>query len=231
MNARGRHRRRFSLAEVAITLATVAVILVVSWITGIGQPGRRAGTTATEDAAARSARTQAAVTVATSACRTARQLVNEDIVATSGAVQQWRIHVDAMSQLVSGKITLQQATAFWASTRVEGARTLAFWDQVDQHYRSAGSTCTPPHAAGQDARLLACQRRQQSADGLLARARTTLADWRMHIGAMEALRLGKLDPGKALRMWQQMWPRGAKTLQQYDTAYAQYDALPACPLD
>lgn len=231
MSARGRHRRRISLAEVAITLVTVAVILVVSWITGIGQPGRRAGTTAAQDTAARSARTQAAVATATGTCRTARQLVNEDLVATSGAIQQWRIHVDAMSQLVAGKITLQQASAFWASTRVEGARSLAFWDQVDQHYRTAGTSCTVPSAAGQNARLLTCQRRQQGADTLLARARTTLTDWRMHIGAMEALRAGKLDPGTAVRMWQQMWPRGAKTLKAYDAAYSQYDALPPCPLD
>lgn len=227
MTHHGRHRRRHLGGSLVAAVAVVAVLLGTAWAINSSRD---------EDAPDRTSRThvaaiRAALTEATDECRTARDLFTEDIVAMQGAIQQWRLHIDAMTQLVSGKIDLGQAVAFWDSTRIEGKRSLALWERVDGQYRSAQANCATPAGASATATDLEdCRARQLATDTVLRDARDTLADWKMHIRDMEALRAGKLGVKHAVRMWHQMYKRGKVALDRYDADHRQLNRAPECPL-
>ncbi len=227
MTPHGRHRKRHVVGPVSAAIATVAVLAGVWWVVNVpldqDDPSRPARTP--------TASTQAAVVRATDDCRAARELFTEDVVAMHGAIQQWRIHIDAMTQLVAGRIDLAQAVAFWDSTRVEGKRSVAMWQRADGRYATERRSCAVPQGAGGTAAgLEACRQRQDAADAVLTVARRTLTDWEEHIGHMDALRAGKLDPGHALHLWDRMYERGKVALQDYDVAYRHLEQLPECPL-
>jgi hypothetical protein len=152
-----------------------------------------------------------------------------------GAIQQWRIHVDAMTNLTAGEINLQDAVAFWDSTRIEGKRTLRLFNRIDAAYVAARAQCQSPAAvqgshsnAATD--LESCRQRQAATDVVLADARRTLAHWKMHIKDMDALRAGKLAPKPAIRKWHQMYRRGKVELARYDADHRKLDQSPNCPL-
>jgi hypothetical protein len=230
MTEHGRHRRRLSglrrmLVPTATAAAVVAVLGTAVLATSLvgADRGRRSPT-------ATAAQADTALLQATDRCRAARLQATQDLVAAGGSIQQWRLHIGAMNDLVAGKITLAQATAFWDATKVEGKRTLALWKTVDQHYRAAALTCAAPDGAPATQALQTCQRRQAAVDALLDAARGTLADWAEHIAQMDALRAGRITPAEALHMWHTMYQRGVVGLKAYDGAYRYYDGSPTCPL-
>jgi hypothetical protein len=227
----GRHLKR----HVAGRLAAAIVIIAVLFGTALAVNANRGNDTTDRTARTHLEAMRAAVARATDVCRSARELFTEDAVAMNGAIQQWRIHIDAMTQLTSGKIDLAQAVAFWDSTRIEGKRTLALFHRVDGRYRAAHAKCEAPTAAnesasGSTADLQACQKRQTATDAVLRDARDTLADWKMHIKDMDALRAGKLSPKHAIHMWHQMYRRGKVELARYDQDHRQLHNVPECPL-
>jgi hypothetical protein len=221
----GRHRRRGHAAAVYTALFAVVFVLSSFWLSagdvgeiGVG-PGGRSPMTARAVAAA----TGADRGRTTDPCATRRERAAELRAAAGAAMQQWRIHVDAMNQLVAGKITLGQAQVFWESSRVEGKRDQVAWHAADAAYRGAAD-CT-----GSGARAATCARWQQAADQLFDAARRSLTLWDEHISAMDALRAGKLKPADAERMWEQTWRRAGAGITAYDRAYRTYTAQPACP--
>jgi hypothetical protein len=235
MTHHGRHEKRGRRPVVGPLVVAVAVVaLLAGGVWGVTHYGGEEPTakarTQTHTPALR-----AALAKATDTCRTARDLFTPDVVAMEGAIQQWRIHVAAMTQLTSGKIDLNQAQAFWNSTRVEGKRTLKLFDRVDHRYSTAQTHCGAP--AGVDdaanasaSELKTCEQRQAAVDVVLNDARKTLDDWRMHIKQMDALRAGTLNATRALHMWHAMYQRGKVELAQYDKDHRHLDRTADCPV-
>lgn len=227
MTHHGRHRKRHIAGRFAAAIAILAVLLGTAWAVNAFRGS---------DSPDRSSRThvesmKAAVARATDTCREARDLFTDDIVAMHGAIQQWRLHIDAMTQLVNGKIDLAQAIAFWDSTRVEGKRSLALWNRVDGRYLSARASCeAPAPTQGSANELEACHDRQVATDVVLGDARVTLADWKMHIRDMEALRAGKIGATRAIHMWHRMYNRGKVALARYDKDHRSMDQVAECSL-
>ena len=236
MTHHGRHEKRDRRPVAGPLLVAVAVVLLLAGgVWGVAHYSDGDEPAAQSRTHPQTPALQAALTKATDTCRTARDLFTPDVVAMEGAVQQWRIHVDAMTQLTSGKIQLNQAMAFWDSSRVEGKRTLKLFDRVDRRYAKAQTHCGAPaqsaDSAGASANeLQACEQRQEAVDAVLADARKTLEDWRMHINQMDALRSGKISPAHAMHMWHQMYKRGKVELAKYDDDHRRLDHVADCPL-
>lgn len=151
------------------------------------------------------------------ACRTVWQSQSDTLAAADRSLAQWRVHVGAMNQLVSGQITLAQAQAFWNRTRVGAAARVAKFEHADGAYADVAPRCPnrSPSASRQVRRCLA---------GVRARGRAidaggvAIATWKRHIAAMEMLRSGQLTPQMATQMWVQSWHLGVQQLDAYTKA-------------
>lgn len=136
----------------------------------------------------------------------------QPLEAADSALAQWRIHVGAMNQLVTGSITLRQATAFWNRTRVDAQERLAAYDAAVQSLDGL-ARC---HKG--DTEIKHCRAAVHARSRQLALAERSLATWREHVQHMEMLRHGHLSPEKATRMWLASWRQGLRQLDSYDAA-------------
>jgi hypothetical protein len=141
------------------------------------------------------------------------------IRAAGPTLDQWQVHVGAMNQLVAGAITLQQATAFWAQTKIGAKGFIAAFHRADRIPRASDDTCPVrrPRASLPTA-LRSCVQQVRADSRTLAAARTAVRTWEMHVGDMERLRSGKLSPTVATTMWLEMWQRGVKEIRAFHVA-------------
>lgn len=137
--------------------------------------------------------------------------------AAAAALAQWRVHVGAMNQLVAGEISLSQASAFWASTRVGAKRLLARYDAAVATLANSDVSCPaePSDAGGlpSPCRMAVTADRRE-----LRAADTAIETWRHHVVDMEMLRMGHMSPAQATRMWLRNWRQGVDELASYRDA-------------
>jgi hypothetical protein len=131
-------------------------------------------------------------------------------LAADSSLEQWRLHIDAMNQLVAGKITLAQASAYWAATR-KGAM-----HRVERFRRMYAGLQRSDLACPVSAASAACADATRSADTALADAYTAITTWSRHIRDMERLRTGRMTPTQATNMWVSMWRAGNREVDVYD---------------
>jgi hypothetical protein len=134
------------------------------------------------------------------------------------SLSQWQIHVGAMNKLVTGAITLEQATEFWDDTRVAADRRLARYESAAAQYdqrtarcpRAGAETLTPTEAH--------CAQAVAARGRALSEASISLATWREHVHHMEMLRMGEMSPAEATQLWLASWKQGVRELRAYGTA-------------
>ena len=152
-------------------------------------------------------------------CETVFSAQGEPLRAAAASLKEWEIHVDAMNQLVAGKITLAQATAFWERTRIGAARLLKQYDAAVQDYDQRQAHCPRPrHADTTTEDTSACIRAVAARADALREGRISLTRWRHHVHHMEMLRAGTLSPEKATRLWLRDWRAGVAEIKDYHTA-------------
>ena len=152
------------------------------------------------------------------ACHGLQSLQQGVLAAARPAMSQWKVHIAAMNQLVAGRITLAQATAFWDASRRQAARRIETFDAADRLFRSAAGSLCPEAAApppGSSSALRTCLDAVAAGDATVRDARTTMATWRDHVKDMEHLRMGMLSPAMAQQMWRRTWRKGDQELRTY----------------
>ena len=148
-------------------------------------------------------------------CVDAEQAVQTPLRAARPALGQWEVHVGAMNKLVTGAITLQQATEFWDETRVGAQRHVEAFQDAWSSFRRHGVDCVSPALmAPATPALRRAQRVAAELDALEA-ARTSVRTWSIHVRHMEMLRTGMMSPQRATSMWLTMWQRGQRELDAY----------------
>ena len=152
-------------------------------------------------------------------CRTVWHSQSDALAAADRSLQQWRVHVGAMNQLVSGQITLAQAQAFWNRTRVGAAARVAKFEKTHGAYADVAGRCPGRSSSASPSRQV-----RQCLAGVRARHRAidagsvAIATWKHHIRAMEMLRSGQLTPQMATQMWLQSWHLGVRQLDAFTKA-------------
>jgi hypothetical protein len=193
-------------AVVAVTLAGVAEIAGFQETSGdqsSNTPSRHDALTGTVDR------------IELAQCGVAWHALRKDLAAARPSMDQWKTHIDVMNDLVDGRITLDQASAFWEQTRVDARRLYDEFAAVDRH-TDASSCSAAAHPGPATHRLNVCARGVAAARRTLRAARTTLARWSDHIDDMNRLRDGMLSPTMAQQMWLSTWRQGAVELEIYD---------------
>jgi hypothetical protein len=115
-----------------------------------------------------------------------------------------------MNQLVAGKITLAQASAYWAATRKGAVHRVERFRRLYGRLGQSELAC-PVSAASAD-----CADATRAADTALADAYTAITTWNRHIHDMERLRMGQMTPKQATDMWVSMWRAGNREVDVYD---------------
>lgn len=152
-------------------------------------------------------------------CLEAVRAVREPLRAARPALDQWEVHVGAMNKLVTGAITLQQATEFWEQTRVGAQRHVVRFQDAWSSFRRHGVDCvTPDLMAPATPALRPCAQRVAAELAALQAARTSIRTWAAHVRHMEMLRTGMMSPQRATAMWLTMWHRGQQELDAYHHA-------------
>jgi hypothetical protein len=156
---------------------------------------------------------------ALASCRQASATQARDLKAAQASLDRWKTHIRAMNQLVAGKISPEQAKAFWTASRTGAAQEVARFEAVDKRSRGVSVDCSAPpglddHSAHL-AQLAACRQAADAQQAELNSGRTAITTWRHHIRDMELLRAGKISPFVGLMRWNKNWKKGDAELQQY----------------
>jgi hypothetical protein len=217
--------RRHPLAGViGSVLAVVMVISTVFWLS-YDDPSDASHTSApTRDASlARTAPSSSAsaVTAAMKQCRSTWDAQAAPLATAADSIDQWQVHIDAMNQLVAGKITLAQATAFWEQTRIKAADKVNRFQTADDTYIAGTHSCRKPEGTRVDnpgvLALMACKRAIAQRNDALEAARVAIGTWHHHVMDMNMVRAGTLSPTRAVQLWNQNWRLGAAELDDYRT--------------
>jgi hypothetical protein len=219
----GRMDQKRARAGLFLGGVTVGVLLLITWLvvtpyfftSGTNQPGlSRELPSRTPFGQHRSSPDQM------QRCTDAATALKSPLRRASASVAQWEIHVGAMNQLVSGAITLPQATAFWNRTRVGALQRVQQFERAWTRLQRQGVNCPRPARLTSQSvpKLRSCAEEVHTDMQVLRAARTAIGTWRRHVRAMNMLRMGKLAPSKATRMWVAMWPRGQHEINMYRVA-------------
>jgi hypothetical protein len=208
-------------------LALGALLVGIAWkvLPGVGGSGTPESSANGELAGAHSSARQARSSEASAAdrrlsrCQQVYAAQQKPVRAAAVAMAQWQIHIGAMNKLVVGAITLQQATAFWNSTRVGAHAHLDAFAAADGHLRQLTVRCpSPVHHAEAGRQLAQCERAVAADWRVLDLARTALGTWGHHVKDMEMLRMGTMSPATATQMWLQSWQKGQQEVTTYRAA-------------
>jgi hypothetical protein len=146
------------------------------------------------------------------------------LAAAQASLDQWRVHIEAMNDLVAGRITLAQATVFWDQTRIGAHRKVRHFQWVDRSLGRARGSCVVPgwdvSPRVKDA-VTECLGATLKQAPRVSVARVAVNTWLHHIHDMEALRRGEITPEQAVNAWSRSWRRGAEQLRVYDARTAE----------
>ena len=223
-------RHHVLIAVLAALLAVVAVAGAGALRSqhGSGSPyaGPRGGVHRTTAAAAEPA-------ASTRGCARAGSAEDRALRAAARSLAQWQVHVAAMNKLVAGRITLAQATAFWARTRIGAQQRVDEFRGADRGVAALARRCVSDArrqpSAGAPGAAVRCSASVDARERTLVAARIAVRTWQQHIKDMEALRMGMMSPAQALRMWHLNWHKGVAQLARYHDALRQSVRQPACP--
>lgn len=203
----------------------VAVLLAVS----VGIAGAWVIHAQTDDSTPTESSSPSAGARQLQACRTVSKTQSDALAAADRSLAQWRVHVGAMNQLVSGQITLAQAQAFWNRTRVGAAARVAKFEKADGAYADVARRC-PSHSSSVSAprQVRRCMAGVRARHRAIDAGSVAIATWKHHIRAMEMLRSGQLTPQMATQMWLQSWHLGVRQLDEFMKARKDAADTPSC---
>ena len=221
--------KRLPWAGVIATAVAVAMVFsTVWWLTYDGSTEAQDRPEAPDTSLVTTAwSSQAAVVAATEECRSTWDAQTAPLEAAAKSLQQWQVHFDAMSRLVAGKITLAQANAFWARTRVQAAQKVHRFHTADRAYTADRPACRTPDVArtanADLTALTACQHKVAQRDDTLGAARAAIDSWHHHVMDMNMLRAGTPSPARAVRLWSKSRRQGMAELGDYRSQLRQTD--------
>jgi Mrp family chromosome partitioning ATPase len=222
--------RRHPWAGVAIAVAVGFAMLVPTlwWLSYDGSteahdrtevPDRSLTATATSS--------QAAIVAATAECRSTWDAQTAPLEAAETSLQLWQVHIDAMNQLVAGKITMDQANSFWERTRTRAAHEVSRFRSADGTYRAGQQSCGVPSVADDAdaglAALTACQQSVAQRDDTLGAARVAIDAWDRHVTDMSMLYAGTPSTARAIQLWNTRRRHAMVELDDYRSQLRQTD--------
>ena len=217
----------------ATTLALVGVSYVAFTIFGADTASdpSRAGTTGAAPASLSSASSRSAAiptppTPAKPADRCAAEVgaAEAELAAARIAVEHWREHVQARTDLLAGRIDQATTKAIWKRTRLAGPTDLEHLTAATTaHAAARGGCATTPGTKG-----TACRHRLTALAAAIAAGHAVSRDWQAHLAMMAAHKAGAMDNADAQTMWVAAWRAAPPHLTAFAHADRNLTQTPPC---
>jgi Mrp family chromosome partitioning ATPase len=218
---RGPAKGRRWAGAVAIAAAAAIVIAATWWAGSDGRSDANQDSGQAADTSAQAASSvRDPVDQALDDCRSHWDAQSAPLGAAKGSMAQWQLHIGAMNQLVAGQITMNQASAYWARTRVRAEQNVERFFDADSTYTAGDYSCpapVPTLRADPDAAatLSDCRRAIAQREEAIQAARVAIETWHHHVMDMNMLQAGKLSPARAVQLWNKYWRQGAAEVHDY----------------
>jgi hypothetical protein len=160
-------------------------------------------------------------------CQEVFRAQTEPLRAAEKSLAQWEVHVGAMNKLVTGAITLKQATEFWDETRISAADLLKRHASAVEEFGQRTARCPRTVPGTTTAAVAQCTATVTARGTALYEASVAEATWREHVHHMEMLRNGEMSPDDATQLWLMSWRQGVRELRAYHNA-ARAAVAPTC---
>ncbi len=194
-------------------------------------PGAGSAPTATSDASAKSPSSPAPTaqgrsTTPAAECATEIRTTEAVVAAARTAAGHWREHVQARTDLLSGKNSVATTKAIWKRTRLAGPADIAKLKTATAAQVTGNDGCAKLSGTA----AVACRQRLTALEVAAAKNRAAAGDWANHLAMMAAHAAGDFGAEHAQQMWVAAWMGAAKNLNaavRADTALAK---APPCHL-
>jgi len=152
----------------------------------------------------------------------ARQVVD---VARTG-VSHWHTHVQARTDMLDGRISVERMDALWKRTRLAGPADQQRFKSVLEQYDAAPACQVPGGSTSQKASD--CATDWKAAHGAVTASRRAMGDWQSHLSHMAAFAAGQMTAAQAQQMWVESWRTAPTNIDAFDRAERTLASAPAC---
>jgi hypothetical protein len=142
-------------------------------------------------------------------------------------IGHWAEHVQAQTDAFAGKITNQDMAAIFKRTRLAGPADVERYQNAVTSFSSTEATCQAPAGSPVEVTTAvhACQTRAKAQQPVLRAAENGMADWRKHLDAMQASRMGHVHDAQAV--WIKTWRAAPPHLEAWKHSVDTMEA-PSC---
>ncbi len=147
-----------------------------------------------------------------------------ELAAARVAVDHWREHVQARTDLLAGRIDQATTKAIWKRTRLAGPTDLQHLTAATTAHQAARGGCT--NTVG--TRGAACRHRLTALGAAIAAGHAAAHDWQAHLAMMAAHKAGAMDNAHAQTMWVAAWRAAPPHLTAFADADRNLARTPPC---
>lgn len=218
--------RTMSLRVAAGVVLTALVAMVgVAWALTAGEDG--SPTSSDEPKATASANLASAAMVA---CVAEVEAAEAVVAAARKGIGHWTEHIQAQSDLYSGKNSKKKTAAIFKRTRLAGPADQEAYDDARAsfgkvHDRDEGS-CADLSTGAADA--VECSTRMDALQAAMQAAKGGMSDWRSHLKAMADHAAKKFGGTHAQMLWERAYKAAPKNIHAFERADKTLEKTPPC---
>ncbi len=146
------------------------------------------------------------------------------VAAARTAAGHWREHVQARTDLLSGKNPEETTKAIWKRTRLAGPGDIAALNTALTAQASSAGGCAK--LSGSTA--VACRKRLTTLDAAATADRAAATDWANHLAMMAQHAAGDFGAEHAQEMWVAAWSQAPRNLNAAARANSALAEAPTC---
>lgn len=165
-----------------------------------------------------------AVTACSKGIATAERAVS---VAGPG-VRHWNGHVQARTDMMAGRITVNQMKAIWKRTRLAGPGDQRTYGKARSDYSGAAKACAPLREVSGEPVAADCVDRAVITDRAVKAADAAMGDWQSHLDAMAKFAAGGMTVERSQQLWVQAWRTAPTNINAYNDGVAELDRAASC---
>jgi hypothetical protein len=248
-HAQTKNRRRWLIgAAVGVAVVIVAGIVALGWLPGTGSgdagdqtasapsssatPSTDTSTAGTERSPSSAPKKDTDVQSAKQlrACENRVQMTERAVKAAASGVGTWNSHVQARTDMLEGRISVEKMDAIWASTKAAGPGGLEKFDKALRADPEPSKCAGLKGASGAERTVVArCVQRSRAATVALDSAEAAMKDWGAHLANMKMYADDEMSAAMAQGEWVKAWRNAPKNINAYRDATAALAKAPTCP--